>query len=63
MIVETIKRIVTVKEDLEAAGNIQTDIDNRNAFKQKVFDRKIGQREVPKTRRVAWMKENKFTQK
>lgn len=57
--VETIKWIAAVKEDLKLAGITQTDILDRKTFRRKVFDWKVGQREIVKRNGVAWSDDRK----
>ena len=57
--VETIKWIAAIKEDLKASGITQTDIFNRNTFRQKIFNWKVGQGEPGKRTGTTWSDERK----
>ena len=57
--VETIKWIAAIKDDVKAAGITQTDISDRKIYRQKIFDWKVGQREIIKRSGTAWSDERK----
>ena len=57
--VETIKWIAAIKDDLKAAGITQIDISDRNTFRQKIFNWKVGQGEPGKMTGTTWSDERK----
>lgn len=56
---ETIKWIAAIKEDLKLASITQTDILNREIFRQKIFDWNIGQKETVRRPGTTWSDERK----
>lgn len=57
--IDPIKWIAAIKEDLKDASITQSDVTDKNTFRQKIFDWKVGQREIRKRTGTPWSDERK----